>query len=335
MHLLTLDNISILLDAGAYQGFDSEKKNAEKFPFNPKDVNYIFLTHAQLDHVGHLPILGRGVFQSGIISTRATKEIAIRILEDSLKIQQEEGKQPLFSEFYLEQVKELFITVDNESSVWEDNKNKLKIRFIPSEHILGSTSILIGEPVSLLYTGDLGGVMSSLHDIPEPCESCDYLIIESTYGDRSLERTNQDILNKLNKCIQNTIGNKGKLLIRVFSVDRAEEILFLLKKLNTKETVYLDTPMGIDILDLYQSYKYHLFKIANNFKNYDIKDVNKIFHPEKFERVRSNKKSVLLVSSNEPCIILASSGMLEGGRVINHLPYILPHEQNMILFTGF
>ena len=335
MHLLTLGDILILLDAGAYQGSGSQEKNSDKLPFNPQKVKYIFLTHAHLDHVGRLPILCKEGFQGQIIATGSTKEIALRVLEDSLKIQLQERKTPLFSEKDLENVRNQFTTVESETSVWEDVDKKLRVRFLPAEHILGSVSILFEKPVSLLYTGDLGGANSSLHIEPKPPKSCVYLVIESTYGNRTLAKTQQDILEKLNKIIQDTVVEGGRLLIPVFSVDRAEEILYLLRKLNIKEKVYLDTPMGIDILDIYEREKYHLSKISDNFQEMDLKNFEKAFRPKGFESIRSNKNSNNLAASEEPCIVLASSGMLEGGRIINHLLHFLPNENNLILFSGF
>ena len=336
MHLLQLDNISILLDAGAFQGPDSHEKNAQRLPFNPKKVDFIFLSHAHLDHVGRLPVLCKKGFQGKIIATRTTKEIGMRVLEDNLKIQQEEAQEPLFSESDLEKVEDLFDIIDDENFMREYPEKNLKVRFLPSEHILGSVSILFETPISLLYTGDLGGESSSLHMVPKPPEKCDYLIIESTYGNRALEKSRKDVLKRLQTHVQDVVKKqRGRLLIPVFSVDRAEEILYSLCKLKVNEKIYLDTPMGVDILDIYEREKYHLSQLANEFQNLDTIDFDAIFRPPNFERVNSNKRSEALASLDKPCIILASSGMLEGGRIMNYLPYILPNKNNMVLFSGF
>ncbi len=129
--------------------------------------------------------------------------------------------------------------------------------------------------------------------------------------------------------------NNSRLLIPIFSVDRAEEILFMLRELNIKEKIYLDTPMGIDILDIYSHNKYLLSKISDEFIKRNSKELDKIFHPDNFERLRAKKNSDELAESSESCIILASSGMLEGGRIRKYLPRFLPYEKNILLFSGF
>ncbi len=331
MHLLTINGKKLLLDAGAFQGADSKSKNLSPLPFNPSDIDFIFLSHAHYDHMGRLPVLCQRGFNGKIIATPTTKEIAFRLMDDSLRIQKEEGEELLFGEEDVAKAKSLFEPVNKDYPEWEDDEKKIKVQFIPSEHILGSASIFIKEPVSLLYTGDLGGGKSSLHSIPHPPEACDYLVIESTYGNRELEKSSQEILLQLKDALEKVRKNRSRLLIPVFSIDRAEEILFMLRELNTQEWVYLDTPMGIDILDIYTHNKYLLSKIL------DMKGSNmgKVFYPANFERIRARKNSDELANSSLPCVILASSGMLEGGRIRGYLPKFLPEEKNILLFSGY
>jgi metallo-beta-lactamase family protein len=335
MHLLTIDDKKILLDAGAFQGADAKDKNSAPLAFDPVEIDYIFLTHAHYDHTGRLPMLCQRGFKGEIISTPATREITFRIMDDSLRIQKEEGEELLFSEEDVKKAKSLFVPVNVDYPQWQDDDKKIKIKFIPSEHILGSSSIYIEEPVSLLYTGDIGGGSSSLHSIPKPPAACDYLIIESTYGNRNLEKSHIEILSQLKAAVESIKKNNSRLLIPIFSVDRAEEILFMLRELNIKEKIYLDTPMGIDILDIYSHNKYLLSKISDEFIKRDSKELDKIFHPDNFERLRARKNSDELAGSSESCIILASSGMLEGGRIRKYLPRFLPDEKNILLFSGF
>jgi Cft2 family RNA processing exonuclease len=258
-----------------------------------------------------------------------------QLMDDSLRIQKEEGEELLFSEEDVKKAKSLFVPVNEDYPQWQDDEKKIKIKFIPSEQILGSSSIFIEEPVSLLYTGDIGDGSSSLHSIPKPPDTCDYLIIESTYGNRSLEKSHIEILSQLKAAVESIKKNTSRLLIPIFSVDRAEEILFMLRKLNIKEKIYLDTPMGIDILDIYSHNKYLLSKISDEFIKRNSKELDKIFHPDNFERLRARKNSDELAESSESCIILASSGMLEGGRIRKYLPRFLPDEKNILLFSGF
>ncbi len=335
MYLLTIGDKKILLDAGAFQGINAKEKNSGSLAFDPHDIDYIFLSHAHYDHTGRLPMLCQRGFEGQIITTNATREITFSIMDDSLRIQKDEGQELLFSEADVKKAKSLFVPVNEDYPQWQNDDKKIKVRFIPSEHILGSASTFIEEPVSLLYTGDMGGGTSSLHSIPKPPDTCDYLIIESTYGNRNLEKGHIEILSQLKAAIESITKNKGRLLIPIFSVDRAEEILFMLHELNIKEKIYLDTPMGIDILDIYSHNKYLLSKISEEFIKRKSNDLDKIFHPENFERIRARKNSDELAGSNESCIILASSGMLEGGRIRNYLPRFLPDEKNILLFSGF
>lgn len=335
MHLLTIEDRKLLLDAGAFQGIDAKAKNSAALPFAPSDIDYIFLSHAHYDHTGRLPMLCQRGFKGEIIATHATKEITFRMMDDSLRIQETEGEELLFSEADVKRAKSLFVPVDEDYPEWQDDDKKIKVRFIPSEHILGSASILIEEPISLLYTGDIGGGTSSLHSVPRPPDTCGYLIIESTYGNRQLEKSQSEILSQLKAAAESVRKNNSRLLIPVFSVDRAEEILYMLRELNIKEKIYLDTPMGIDILNIYSHNKYLLSKISDEFIKRDSKNLDKIFHPDNFERIRARKNSDELAESSESCIILASSGMLEGGRIRKYLPRFLPDENNILLFSGF
>ncbi len=335
MHLLTIEGRKLLLDAGAFQGISEKEKNSAPLAFDPSDIDYIFLSHAHYDHTGRLPMLCQRGFEGEIIATPATRELTFRIMDDSLRIQKEEGSELLFSEPDVKKAKSLFAQVDEDYPEWQDDNKKIRVKFISSEHILGSASIFIEEPVSLLFTGDIGGGTSCLHSIPEPPDTCDYLIIESTYGNRSLEKNHAEILSQLKSAADSIKKDSSRLLIPVFSIDRAEEILYMLHELDIKEKIYLDTPMGIDILDIYSHNKYLLSKISDEFVKRDSKHLDKIFHPDNFERIRARKNSDELAESDESCIILASSGMLEGGRIRKYLPRFLPDEKNVLLFSGY
>ena len=366
----------ILLDCGGFQGPGSKEKNSYLPPsINPMELDYIFITHSHYDHVGRLPILVKRGFgtKSGsrIICTPVVRDIVLIVLEDSLKLQEEAYEETgdsdmLFDRTDLENVKKLFdiggsgssdsgyIVGDVNYPEWTEKKGRLKVKFVRSEHIIGSVSIWIKEPISLLYTGDLGGGRSLLHSevkTPEVGKSfgfVDYLMIESTYGNREMDDVRD--VTKLSDIIDYTKRMGGKLLIPVFAVDRPEEILYLLKSIGCQEKVYLDTPMGSDVLDLYANNKYLLSEIRERFQNsggelkgmgtkdkidYVDKEFKKIFRPDNFERIGSMNSSELLANRNESCIILASSGMLEGGRVIGHLKGILEDEKSTILFTGY
>jgi metallo-beta-lactamase family protein len=395
MHLINIGNIEkddslkILLDCGAFQGLASEERNSWLPPsINPMQIKYIFLTHGHYDHIGRLPVLVNRGFRGKIICTPVTRDISFIVLDDMLKVRM--GKQAekekdkngistigdgsvsddekdkdlgvLFSEKDIAMAKSLFAPIGTNYGKWTSDDGSLVVSFLNSEHIIGSASILIEKPISLLYTGDLGGNRSSLHGVPSPIDvNCndaskkgivDYLIIESTYGDRIIEKS--DAL-ALQKAVEDIKESGGRLLIPVLAVDRAEEILYLLKDMGIEEKVYLDTPMGMEVLDVYLHNRYELTKIAKRFETHGeyqdsihylggglsqkpgkgVVDFKVIFKPKGFEKVMSNNKSQELANSKSSCIILASSGMLEGGRIMRYLPNILEDNRNILLFTSY
>lgn len=380
MHLINLDlgmvngerkQLKILLDAGSFQGIDSISKNAY-LPKSivPSEIDYIFITHSHADHIGRLPVLVQRGFKGEIICTPVTRDICYIVLEDALKIQNEDeerGIMRLWEEEDLEKVKKLFRTTgssgieqDYPEWSWKDNRGveRVRIRFIQSYHILGSASILIEEPIKLLYTGDLGGGKSGMHVVPKlpddvKKEGVDYLIIESTYGNRPTIDTGKSPLSILKGVIEDVRKSRGRLLIASLAIDRTEEILMMLKKLRVKEKVYLDSPMGADLLRIYIHNRYLLSRIMEEFGNGNIdnskidedidkedeeiriEEMRKIFRPDNFEVITTRRRSKEVADSNESCIVIASSGMLEGGRIMGHLPGVLEGEKNILLFTGY
>lgn len=344
MHLLDLSEevgypMKILLDAGSFQGKDVREKNS-CLPdgLNPMDINYILLSHAHLDHVGRLPMLVRRGFHGKIICTTATRDITFIVLDNMIKVQNsdtdfEKDKDiGLLTEKNIELTKRLFVPIRKEYGKLGSSDGKFVVTFINAEHIAGSACIYIEKPIKLLYTGDLGGSRSSLHKIPiPPAGGIDYLIIESTYGNRVIEKRDAMVLINAIKDIKE---NRGRLLIPILAIDRAEEILALMKSLNVEETVYLDSPMALDVLSIYTSNSF--VKVSDKFNRVQIKDRNLnadqvyySFKPKNFIEVSKNTK---LVSN---CIILSSSGMLEGGRILKYLPDILDYPNNIILFTSY
>lgn len=336
-HLLEINGRRILLDCGLRQGKGLPK--APEFPFKASDVDAVVLSHAHLDHSGLLPFLAESGFSGKIYSTSATRELARLLLLDAAKIMREDyGKglsdtPPLYDEEAVHRTIRMFETADYNQEI--EISPEVSLKFLDAGHILGSAISLlkIRGVGSLCYTGDIGHGRSPILNPPQvPEEDVAFLIIESTYGNRKHGRGGEK---ELENVITKTLSRGGKVLIPVFAVGRAQEILFCIKrlveegKINAK--VYVDTPMGESATDLYSSFSNYL---REEFREHFLRGKSPFEFPG-LEFVRGHKTSLDIAESEEPCIILAASGMLEGGRVLNHLPGILKNERHSLVFVGY
>jgi len=335
MHLVETENVKILLDCGMRQGKNVPR--VYEFPFDPEEIDYVILSHAHIDHSGLLPLLYLKGFRGKIISTTATRDVTELLLLDSAKIMKEEQEKynipPLFDEYDVRETMLFFETYEYHRPIkLEDG---VKVEFLDAGHIVGSavTLLRINETI-LCYTGDIGHGNSPLMNPPETPKAVDVLIMESTYGNREHESREEGIRKLAEIC--NEVLKDGKLLIPVFAVGRAQEIIFELKRLMQagkipRVKVYLDTPLGCNVTEIYRNYAYML---RREFYELFLKGKDPLSF-EQLEYVKSAGRSIEIARSDEKCIILSASGMLEGGRVLNHLPKILPDENSAILFVGF
>lgn len=346
LHLVDLSDdigypMKVLLDAGSYQGLNAGEKNSYlPDSINPMEIRYIFLSHGHMDHCGRIPLLVKRGFHGLIVSTSATRDISFIVFDNMIKVQNsnidfEKDKDiGLITEKDIEITKRLFTPIDKDYGKWTSEDGKLVVNFLNAEHIVGSSCIYIEKPVKLLYTGDLGGSRSSLHNIAiPPPGDVDYLIMESTYGNREIGKSDAMVLVNAIKDIKD---GGGRLLIPILAIDKAEEILALLKSLNVEENVYLDTPMGLDVLDIYMRNSFK--KVTEKFNRVKIKDRNlnadqiyTSFLPKNFVEITSKSPEM----GRGSCIILSSSGMLEGGRIMKYLSGILAGSRNIVLFVSY
>ncbi len=339
--LLEAQYKKILIDCGLFQGlYELRLKNRQPLPIDLDELDAILLTHAHLDHTGYLPLLVKNGYKGKIYCTRPTKDLTEIILLDSGKIQEEDARRankysytrhkpakPLYDVDDAKNTMLLFETF--ESNKWHDIDDSVKFKFINSGHILGSVFIVlsINEKI-IVFSGDIGRKKPILLPQYEYIEKADYVVIESTYGNRLHKKIS--IGDELLKYITHTFTKGGVLIIPTFSVERAQEIIYLLSILKRKGQlpnipIYLDSPMGVNATEVYFNHKkYH--NLTNDDINSMLSTVGLI------SNVSASKA---IVNSDNPKIVLAGSGMITGGRVLHYLDKCISEKKNSVLIVGY
>jgi len=331
----------ILIDCGLFQGLKQLRlKNWDSFPVEPSSIDAILLTHAHIDHSGYLPRLVKMGFSGRIYCTSGTHDLCQILLPDSAHLQEEEARYanqkgfskhhpalPLYSQDDAQRTLDLFQTVNFHELV--DLGDGLQARFYSNAHILGSSCIHISDgDKSVLFSGDVGRSNDPLMRAPEIPPASDYFVIESTYGDRLHDPVNT--LELLAQYIRETVQQGGILLIPVFAVGRAQEMLFYLHQLKQQGRIphipiYLNSPMAVDASEIFQlhcnEHRLNPQQCAEMFA--DVHMVNSIEQSQSLNNMR------------QPMILLAASGMASGGRVVHHIKAFAGNPRNTILFVGF
>ena len=339
--LVELGDFKLLVDCGLFQGLKELRlKNWEPLEIDPSKIDAVVLTHAHLDHVGFVPLIVKQGFKGAIYVTAPTAELATIILKDSAKLQQEDADYanhkgfskhspalPLYDENDVYNALKQFSIVDDKKGV-EINKD-IKLEFVRNGHILGSSSVIINYmQKKIAFSGDVGNYNSSIMHPPNAIDECDVLIMESTYGDRLHPEKMSDI--ELSEVINDAIHKGGSILIPSFAVGRAQEILYLINQLKEKlmipdVPVYLDTPMGIDATEIFCKYPdWH--KLDNKACEYFFSRVH---------QVTDVKESKSIVEKKGTKIVIAASGMMQGGRVLHYLKEYLPNKRNTVILAGY
>lgn len=339
--LLTLGNKNILIDCGLFQGLkELRKRNWEKFPIEPRLIDAVVLTHAHIDHSGYLPVLVKNGFTGPIYCSHATKDLCNFLLPDSGYLQEEEARTankygyskhkpalPLYTMQEAVDTLKQFKLLDFRK--YKKIAEETFISLIPAGHILGASLVEFKHfETTLLFSGDLGRPNDPIMYPPAVMQATDYLILESTYGDRIHEKINP--LDEIADAVNTTYLRNGTVLIPSFAVGRAQHILYLLYQLKITKRIpeipiYVDSPMAKSATEIFLKYN-KLHRLSEELSA-------KICDMPIYINTREESKS--LDSSSTPKIIISASGMLEGGRVLHHVRYFGPHEQNMILFTGY
>ncbi|HLW38972.1 MAG TPA: MBL fold metallo-hydrolase [Brumimicrobium sp.] len=355
-HIVQLwDNKQILLDCGMYQGMGKETHdlNSEEFA-NPESVLAILLSHAHIDHSGLIPKFVKDGFKGAIFCTEATYSLCEIMLRDSAYIQEadvkysntknkrqgDEAHEPLYTHEDVMQALDQFIIIEENETV--PIIDGIKARFIPNGHILGSAAIYleideISEQHTLLYTADIGRYDATLMKDPERPPQADYIICESTYGDRLHDYTVHAEQELLNVALHTLKEKRGKLIIPAFSLGRTQELVFALNKLDLygllpEVKIFVDSPLAIDATQIMQNYSYLLNRKVKRFKSGSRND------PFGFKRliyVKEKHHSQRLNTLKEPCIIISASGMADAGRVKHHIYHAIEDAKNTLLFVGY
>lgn len=327
-----------LIDCGLIQGCRlCEKENWEPFPFDPSSVQALFVTHAHLDHVGRIPKLVKDGFRGKIYSTAPTKEISLLSLEDSLHVMEkdarDENRPDLFSKEDLKMTSELWQTVDYHK---EFELSGMKIRLKDAGHIMGSTMIEFSRgDRKIVFTGDIGNSPAPLLRDTEVVSDADYLVMESVYGDRNHEDRSMR-KDKLENVIENTMRRGGTLIIPAFSIERTQELLFEIENLMENSRiplvpVFIDSPLAIKVTKVYEKYQEYFNKsvIGKNSGG------GGVFKFPQLHLTESTEESKAILRNNYRKIIMAGSGMSNGGRILHHEKNYLPDSKNTLLLVGY
>ncbi|MBX2842773.1 MAG: MBL fold metallo-hydrolase [Flammeovirgaceae bacterium] len=354
------DDFRVLIDCGMDMG-KGQSTDAlypgSAFPFDASTINLVILTHAHLDHSGRIPNLLREGFEGKIICTSPTKELSELLLLDSANINRRKikyfqkkrsrnpGYKPDFNpdEIYLEKdvnkSLELFLTLpfNKRTKVKKD----LLLTLIPTGHLLGAANVLLevfegGKSKKIMFSGDVGRSNYPLLPDPQQPEQVDFLVCETTYGNR-LHQSKVETEEELRNAIQKTcVDMAGKLIIPAFSIGRTQAIIYTLNKLFSKGNmpsvkIYADSPLARKSNKVYERNTTFLNEEAKDFKD----EKGALFYLDNLEYIDDLKESIMISKSNESCIIISSSGMLEGGRIQNHIKENLGNARCTILMVGF
>lgn len=340
--ILDVGGKRILIDCGLYQGEKvSLDTNMLPFTYDVKSIDMLFITHSHLDHVGRIPKLVRDGYTNPIYSTAATREVAELVLLDSMGVLGKEAKRENKPTLYEE--KDVFEAM----RLWKDltYHQKFEIEgamgpiiaeYYDSGHILGSGIITFSyQGKKIAFTGDLGNTPSPLMRDTEMIDDLDYLCIESVYGDRNHEDYDARI-GLLKDAITSTIKAGGTLMIPAFSVERTQELLYYFNQLVEKGDiplvpVYLDSPLAINVTAVYKKYE-SLFNVTANSI---IKSGDDIFNFKGLVMTKTPEESKSINNVTGPKVIMAGSGMSNGGRILHHEAKYLGDEKSTLLVVGY
>lgn len=362
-HLITLDTgYRILLDCGMFQGGGQEDDISNRqWHFEPSTVDCLILSHAHIDHTGRVPLLVKEGFKGHIHSTHATRSLCAIMLLDSAKIQERDAEwtnknilekrrkksgnkgeklvEPLYTTENVSETMSLFVSYSYDK--WYRIHEQIEICFRDQGHILGSASVTLritegSKSTTVGFTGDIGRPDRPILRDPMPLPEVDYLICESTYGNKEHESkpVQSEMFLKIMK--ETCIDNRGKLIVPAFSIGRTQEIIYMMDQMCNagklpRVPVYLDSPLAVNATEIYGA---HPECFDNELNEYLLIDDDP-FGFNSLHYVREVEKSKWLNTNPDPCVIISASGMMNAGRIRHHMYHNLGDEKNTFLIVGY
>lgn len=354
LHYIQTNGKRFILDCGFFQGHrdESESLNRNIPVKHLKELDYLFLSHAHIDHSGNIPTLVKSGFRGKIVTTKATADLISIMLLDSAYIQGKDieyvnrkrkkkglpQKKPLYTK---EDVKEALKYLNPiPYGEWFEVSKNVRVILYDAGHILGSAMILIEvqedhRKKRLLFTGDIGRKGLPIIRDPYNVRDVDFLITETTYGGR-YHRPFREVHNELRNLISDTFKRKGKIIIPAFSVGRTQEIVYEIQNLHGDGElpdipIFVDSPLSVNVTEIFKKhpecFDEETIEIINNNEN--------PFGFDRLEYIKNVEKSKNLNSITEPCIIISASGMCEAGRILHHLKNSIGDRRNVILIVGY
>ena len=352
------DGYQVLIDCGLFQGQKEwRERNWQDTPVPARDIDAVILTHAHLDHCGWIPRLVKEGFHGPIYATQATIDLCSVVLPDSGHLQEEDAAfhnkkgtskhSPALPLYTLEEAQEClkyFKAVEIEKTI--DLSPELSFRFVRAAHILGSCMAEVtlrtdGQTRRLLFTGDIGRVRDNqiapgkvVHSGPQEGESADVLVMESTYGNR--QHPDTDARPELVRLVRETVQRGGSIVVPAFAVERTQKFIFMLKQLMEsgempRVPVFCDSPMAIKAVEIFMKHSEEYTPQAADL----IRKYGSPLEWAGFTFAVTAEQSKKINDNKFPSIIISSSGMVTGGRILHHLAQRLPDPRNLVIFIGF
>ncbi len=348
-HLLEVNGHKILFDCGMFQGVRKEAAALNRtLPFDPNDLDAVVLSHAHIDHSGILPMLARHGYQGRIFTTPATRDLCAIMLLDSAHIQEKDAQwlskkhetfvPPLYTDVDVREIMRRFISIPYDISL--EVVPGVKVTFKDAGHVLGSAMLLVefsenGSRRRFIYSGDIGQKNAAILKDPWEPDDADVVLMESTYGNRDhkpIETLDHDLAETINL----THDRGGKLIVPTFALERAQEFIYALKRLEMANRipempVFVDSPLTVNVTEVF---RLHTDSFDDEIRNV-MEESGDPFQLRHIEYIRDVKASMRLNGLKKPCIIISASGMCEAGRILHHLRNNIEDHRNTICIIGF